>query len=189
MSTHVWKEFDEQEINHSIAHYLMAIHELLKKQGYARVTDVARELEIYPGSVSSMIKKLRSKGWVIEDKNRFLRLSPEGERIATNIEINNRLFVHFLSQVLGVSETQAAIDACKVEHLFSEETREKLLHFLTFMQTDNDAIKSFRKAWQAYAFHCPGPSDCVVCEGEDQCTVEHALSRAKEKTVQSSEKG
>src|SRR5690606_41503581 len=50
MTTQVWKEFEDHQITHSMAHYLMAIQDLLKSQGYARVTDVARELEITPRS-------------------------------------------------------------------------------------------------------------------------------------------
>ena len=38
----VWKEFEHNEITHSIAHHLMAVNDLLNKHGYSRVTDVAK---------------------------------------------------------------------------------------------------------------------------------------------------
>ena len=42
MSNEVWKSFEDNEITHSGAHYLMTIKNLLEHQGYARVTDIAR---------------------------------------------------------------------------------------------------------------------------------------------------
>lgn len=179
-----WKEYENNEITHSMAHYLMAIQELLKRQGYARVTDVARELEITAGSASVSIKKLKGEGWVEEDHNRFLRLSTDGERLAHEIHINNKLFVAFLSELLHVSETQAQIDACKIEHLLSSETREKMLRFMTFINEDNKPVNNFRKAWNDYHFDCHGPEDCLVCEEGETCaihdTINHLFEDKKE---------
>ncbi len=166
-----WKEFDNNEITHSMAHYLMAIHSLHKEQGYARVTDVARELEITPGSASVSIKTLKAKGWVEEDHNRFLKLSAEGDRISHEIEINNRLMVQFLNEILGLPESQANIDACKIEHLVSSQLRNKLMAFLDFLHRDEPAVKAFRRAWSEYTFECPGPKSCDLCEDDEECVI------------------
>ncbi|GEM_PF-399174 len=143
----VWKKFDQQRITHSMAHYLMAIAELIKSQGYCRVTDVARELEITPGAASVSLKALKKKGWVDEDPNRFLRLSPSGECIAATIHANNKALVSFLIDVLEVSPEQADIDSCKIEHLMSPETRAKLLRFLRFIHGDATEAQRFLAAW------------------------------------------
>ena len=55
----IWKEFEHNEITHSGAHYLMTIHALIEDHGYARVSDVARNMHITPGSASIMIKSLK----------------------------------------------------------------------------------------------------------------------------------
>lgn len=174
-----WKEYENNEITHSMAHYLMAIHQLHKRQGYARVTDVARELEITAGSASVSIKALKQKGWVEEDHNRFLRLSAEGDRLAHEIHVNNRLLVQFLSEVLGLSETQASIDACKVEHLVSSPTRAKLRAFMHFIHEKNPAVEAFLKQWHEHQFHCPGPKSCDLCSVGESCAVELAIPPAK----------
>ena len=166
-----WKEFDNNEITHSMAHYLMAIHELHRRQGYARVTDVARELEITPGSASVSIKTLKSRGWVEEDHNRFLKLSTDGEKLAHEITVNNRLMVQFLTEVLGMDVGQASIDACKVEHLVSSDTRRKLLQFMHFIHEEHKPVKTFLRAWKDHQFHCPGPSECEVCEDGETCAI------------------
>ena len=125
----VWKEFSENEITHSAAHHLLAIQELTTKRGYARVTDVAKFLEITTGSASTNLKGLKQKGYVVEDDNRFLALSDEGTKIADAILIRRQVLEEFLVHVLGVSPLTAEIDACKTEHLLSMETTNKMAAF------------------------------------------------------------
>ncbi len=125
----IWKKFEENNITHSAAHHLQAILELREKRGYARVTDVAKDLNITTGSASINLKSLKSKGLVIEDENKFLSLSPEGEEIARAVHMRKNILQDFLQNILQVSAEQAEIDACKTEHLISAETAKKLQEF------------------------------------------------------------
>ena len=127
----VWKQFEENSITHSAAHHLLAIQELKGTRGYARVTDVARHLNITTGSASTNLKSLKSKGLIIEDDNKFLQLSKEGEALAEAVMARKKIFYTFLVDVLKVNSEQAEIDACKTEHLISAETAKKLLDFTT----------------------------------------------------------
>ena len=125
----VWKQFNENPITHSGAHHLLAIQELFQKRGYARVTDIARFLNITSGSASTNLKSLKLKGYVEEDDNRFLKLSDTGRLIAEAILSRRTTLIMFLTDVLGVSDSQAEIDACKTEHLLSAETTSKMQAF------------------------------------------------------------
>ncbi|MDE2727122.1 MAG: metal-dependent transcriptional regulator, partial [Gemmatimonadota bacterium] len=98
----VWREFEHNEITHSGAHYLMTVQQLIEEQGYARVSDVAREMHITPGSASIMIKSLREKGYLEEDRNRFLRLSDEGNRLAQSVWSHRQILIAFLKGVLHI---------------------------------------------------------------------------------------
>lgn len=122
----VWKEFSVNPITHSAAHHLLAIQELTDKRGYARVTDIAKFLEITTGSASTNLKNLKQKGYVEEDENRFLVLSKDGKQIAQAILKRRQTLEKFFCEILGVSEHQAEIDACKTEHLLSGETTAKM---------------------------------------------------------------
>lgn len=126
----VWKQFEENDITHSAAHHLLTIMELRENRGYARVTDVAKHLNITTGSASTNLKSLKGKGLIVEDDNRFLSLSKVGEEIAKAILFRNELLREFLEKVLRVSKEQSEIDACKIEHLISAETSVKLQKFL-----------------------------------------------------------
>lgn len=126
----VWKQFEENNITHSQAHHLTAVCELKQEHGYARVTDVAKHLNITTGSASTNLKVLKKRGFIIEDDNRFLSLSEEGDKIADAVLQRKGLLNRFLKEVLEVSAEQAEIDACKTEHLISRETTSKLKSFL-----------------------------------------------------------
>ncbi len=126
----VWKEFDQNVITHSAAHHLMAIAELIERLGYARVSDVARVLNITRGSVSISLRPLKTAGLVEQDENRHLRLSPRGQSLVALIKSKHRLIHRLLSEVLGVPAAQAEIDACKLEHLLSNEAARQIEAFL-----------------------------------------------------------
>jgi hypothetical protein len=60
-----WKEFEANELTHSAAHHLLAIHEVgAAYGGWARVSDIARRLNITRGSVSINLRTLKKHGWV-----------------------------------------------------------------------------------------------------------------------------
>jgi DtxR family transcriptional regulator, Mn-dependent transcriptional regulator len=130
MTIDVWKKFEENNLTHSAAHHLVAILELREKRGYARVTDVARELNITTGSASINLKSLKAKHLIVEDENKFLSLSEEGESLARAVIMRKQVLNDFLVDVLKVSADQAEIDACKTEHLISVETAVKLKAFI-----------------------------------------------------------
>ena len=168
-SSDVWKAFEENEITHSVAHHLAAIRELKDQQGYARVSDVARYLDITRGSASLTLKALRQKQFVLEDRNKFLRLSDRGEQLVDLVLAKRVIVRKFLKDVLHVEGHQAEVDACKVEHLLSQETGEKLLNFVRFLLADTPEAREFLSAfWQTGDF-CHDLADCPICE--DECLL------------------
>lgn len=162
----VWKSFANHEITHSMAHYLTTLHKLHVDRGYARVSDVAKDLEVTKGSVSTQMKHLKEKGLVVEDDNRFLRLTEEGESIALDVIHNRELLIQFIRNVLKVDPVQAETDACKIEHLVSKETSERLLAMVQLLQSGDPTSRAFLDTFEAYTPSCPTLEDCAVCEDE-----------------------
>jgi Mn-dependent DtxR family transcriptional regulator len=156
----VWKKFQENPITHSGAHHLLAIHNLVKEQGYARVTDIAKRLGITTGSVSTNLKVLKQRALIETDENRMLKPSKEGGLLAEAIIARRDIFRKFLNTVLNVEEKQAEIDACKVEHLLSHETSIKLL---SFMKSHLDDKKLTLTINNDSEHECSKDSDCSIC--------------------------
>lgn len=148
--TDTWKEFEANEVTHSVAHHLVAIHEVGREYGgWARVSDIARWLGITRGSVSINLRSIKARGLVTEDDHRQVKLSEEGLRITQAIMAKKAAVKAFLRDVINVPEEQAEIDSCKVEHLISHSTGEHLLRFIQFLTSDHpaarEALSLFRK--------------------------------------------
>lgn len=160
-----WKEFDANVVTHSAAHHLMSIADLVAKLGYARVSDVARVLNITRGSVSISLQPLKKAGLVVQDENRHLRLSPRGQALVDAIKTKRKVVQRLFADVLGVEPVQAEIDACKFEHLLSDESARRLVSFLRFIDSDQRGTRQFFEAWRHFDQECAHePASCSVCE-------------------------
>ena len=102
--------------------YLEAILVLgQKNKGEVRSIDVSRELEVTKPSVSNAMKILKNGGFILIDGDGYITLTEEGRAIALKIYEKHRVLSLWL-QDMGVSEEVAAEDACKIEHVISDES-------------------------------------------------------------------
>ncbi len=128
----------DHDLSHSMAHYLLTIHKLKESKGYARVTDIAKDLGLTKGSVSTALNNLKKRGLVLEeDDSKFLSLSDSGHTEVHNILTTRTLLFYFLKDFLGVSGENAKKDSCLMEHLMCDETREKLFEFMQSLSSPN----------------------------------------------------
>ena len=110
-----------KKIHESAENYLETILILQQRNGAVRSIDIAAELEFSKPSVSVAMKNLREKGCVIVDGDGFITLTGEGRRISEGVYERHLLFTRWLTS-LGVPPEMAAEDACRMEHVVSEET-------------------------------------------------------------------
>lgn len=109
------------DIHESGEDYLEQILILQTKGGYARSIDIAVALNFSKPSVSIAMKTLRERGYITMDAESHIRLTDSGRAIAERIYDRHQKLTAFLIS-LGVSETAAREDACKMEHDISDET-------------------------------------------------------------------
>jgi Mn-dependent DtxR family transcriptional regulator len=160
-----WKEFEANELTHSAAHHLLAIHAVGSKYGgWARVSDIARQLDVTRGSVSINLRALKKRGWVKTDEHHMVALSPGGTKIVQVILAKRVVVKAFLVNVLGVPEPQAEIDSCKVEHLLSDESGHRLVQFMRFLTSD-PITKKVLTRFRTFECECPDSRACDVCHG------------------------
>ena len=113
------------KIHESAENYLETILVLRQRKGSVRSIDIANELEFSKPSVSVAMKNLRLKGYIEVDTTGQIHLLPEGQAIAEAVLEKHRLMTQFLV-ALGVSEEVAAEDACRIEHVLSDESFEAI---------------------------------------------------------------
>lgn len=118
------------KIQESGENYLETILMLEQKNGSVRSIDIANELEFSKPSVSRAMSILKSAGMIIMDKNNQILLTEAGRQKAEAVYERHCLLSHFLEQILGVSAETASADACRIEHVISTETFERIKDFI-----------------------------------------------------------
>ncbi len=101
--------------------YLETIYVLSKKNGEVRSIDVAEYMNYSKPSVSRAMGLLKEQGLILIDKNGYISLTKDGEAAAENIFERHNVLTELLTHI-GVEEETAAKDACRIEHVISEET-------------------------------------------------------------------
>lgn len=125
------KEPADSELSHSMVHYLLTIHKLKETRGFARVTDIARDLDLTKGSVSTMLNNLKKKGFIEEEEDcKFVVLTSLGHDEVHRILSSRTLLFYFLRDFVGVDALTAEHDSCQMEHLMSPQTSEKFFDFM-----------------------------------------------------------
>ena len=108
--------------------YLESIYILSRQQGEVRATDICAYLGYSRPTVSTVLKQFRADGYVLVDENNHITLTPRGLAIAEKIYDRHVTISRFL-MILGVSESVAAEDACKIEHDLSDETFQRIKEY------------------------------------------------------------
>lgn len=112
-------------IGESAENYLETIYILAKKKNNVRSVDVAAELGYSKPSVCVAMRNLREKGYILTDGDGLITLTDLGKEIAENVFQRHETITNWLTRI-GVSPEQAAIDACRIEHVISRESFECL---------------------------------------------------------------
>ena len=105
--------------------YLETILVLQKKLGMVRSVDVARHMEVSKPSVCHAVATLRDGGFLTMDEDHFLHLTDVGHEVAEKIYERHCFFTEQLIAA-GVDPRTAEADACRIEHIISDESFDRL---------------------------------------------------------------
>ena len=105
--------------------YLEAILVLQKKMGMVRSIDLARHMGFSKPSISHAVGVLKNGGFLTMDENHFLHLTDVGREVAEKIFERHCFFTEQLIAA-GVDPKTAEADACRIEHIISDESFDRL---------------------------------------------------------------
>lgn len=105
--------------------YLETIYVLSQRDRPVRSIDVGEHMGFSKPSVSRAVGILKNGGYLLVDKDGYLSLTPEGLETAMRTYERHRILTEFFVGI-GVDETVAAEDACRIEHVISDETFDAL---------------------------------------------------------------
>ncbi len=109
--------------------YLETIYLLTSRSSFVRSVDVAEQMGYSKPSVSRAVGLLKQGGYLTVDGDGFLSLTEAGHAVAEKIFARHTVISKLLVKI-GVAEEVAAEDACKIEHVISDETFEAIKAFL-----------------------------------------------------------
>ena len=118
---------NKEGLGESAEDYLEAMLMLKEKNGYVRSIDVASLLNVTKPSVSNAVKRLREQGYIETDNSNFISLTESGDKIARSVYERHKSITDFFVSI-GVDRAVAAADACRLEHILSEETYSALMN-------------------------------------------------------------
>ncbi len=113
----------------SVEDYLETILLLSRRLPVVRSIDIANEMDFSKPSVSVAMKNLRAKDYITVSEEGYIQLTPSGQQLASNVYERHSLIRDWLIS-LGINETTASEDACKMEHDISDESFEAIKKFI-----------------------------------------------------------
>ncbi len=116
----------KKSVSNQAEEYLEAIYRLERKLGFARTMDLSKELGVVPGSITNTIENLEKKGFIIHEPYKGVKLTENGQKIASSILRRHRLAERLLTDLLHLDWSEVHDPACKLEHAFSPEILKQL---------------------------------------------------------------
>jgi len=166
----LWRAFERNEITHSAAHYLLAVAAFTKSGRAPRAVEIARHLDVSRAAASLQLRNLHDQGLIFFDDHQHIHLTRAGADLVARVASKREVLRVFLSQLLGVSPDTAEVDACKVEHLLSEETGAAMVRLIRFLRSERPAAKAFLTEFRDLAAQCPHDGRCELCT--DVCLMD-----------------
>ena len=118
------------KIQESGENYLETILILKNRNGYVRSVDIANELSFTKASVSRAMSILRKAGLIVMEKSGNIVLTESGFARASAVYERHTVLSDFFRKVLGVDPETAVQDACRIEHVISEESFEQIKQYV-----------------------------------------------------------
>jgi len=115
--------------------YLETIYVLSQKGGPVRSIDIAESMGFSKPSVSRAVGLLKNEDYISVEANGYISLTEKGLQIASRTYERHKLLTSALT-ALGISGKTAEEDACRIEHVISDESIDALKKHLTKVLTD-----------------------------------------------------
>jgi len=152
----------------SMEDYLEAIVILAQEGKPAKVTEIGKALGVKKPSVTSALAKLSEAGLVQHEKYGDVVLTAKGGRIAQDVYRRHRILRQFLVEILNVDPAVAEGDACRMEHVLSSTSLERLAAFIEFVLNCPRGEPEWLKGFNYYFQHGERDEELLArCQRED----------------------
>jgi Mn-dependent DtxR family transcriptional regulator len=124
--------------------YLETVYHLIEDKGYANTVELSDKLKVKPPTVSSMIGKLASRGYLLHEPYRGMKLTESGEEIARSVIRRHEIISEFLSMI-GVEGDIAYEDTEGIEHHVQPTTIYRIERLVEFLRRNPAHLAEIKK--------------------------------------------
>ena len=134
------------KLSSSLEDYLETIYNEVQKNGFAKVTEISKILNVKKASVTGALNSLTAKKLINYTPYSSITLTYEGEKLAKEIFKRHETMSDFFAKLLHLPPEEAALNACKMEHIMSEEMFCRITKFSEFIQQYSKEHEDFRNS-------------------------------------------
>lgn len=154
----------EEPVSATHQMYLKALYRLSQDHPVGRVRDLANELNVTPGTVSTGLNKLQELGLVDRERYGGAQLTPAGAAVAHCVIRRFETLKGLLIEVFGVEPEAAEADACLMEHAVGPATMNRMAAILERLRAGESIdLESLER------HHGNGRTACAECEAAGFC--------------------
>jgi DtxR family Mn-dependent transcriptional regulator len=150
----------QREHSASMEDYLEAIAHLGERNKAVRVKQLSERLGVKMPSVTSALKKLSEQALVEHERYGHIKLTAAGRKLARDVIGRHEALKRFFGHALGIDRETAEEDACKIEHVISSLSMERLARFVEFIEACPQGGTNFPSRYEYYLEHGELPQDC-----------------------------
>lgn len=119
-----------EKLTASLEDYLEVIFNYTENDKQIRAIDISKELNVSRASVTEALKKLANKEVINYGRYDAIVLTDSGEKIAKTIVSKHRVLQTFFEKVLGLTKEEASENACKIEHIITDNAFNKIAEYI-----------------------------------------------------------
>lgn len=137
----------QEKLSSSLEDYLETIYNFIEENKSIRAIDISHALNVSRASVTEALKKLASKNLINYGRYDVISMTEEGKKQAVSVISKHKALHHFFESILGLSPEEASENACRIEHVISENALDRIVAFTEYQTRRSEEIETFKNTY------------------------------------------
>lgn len=137
----------QEKLSSSLEDYLETIYNFIEENQSIRAIDISHALNVSRASVTEALKKLASKNLINYGRYDVISMTEEGKKQAVSVITKHKALHHFFESILGLPADEASENACRIEHVISENALDRIAAFTQYQLQHSQEIEAFKNTY------------------------------------------
>ncbi len=128
----------------SLEDYLEALYNHIEANQSVKAIDISKELNVSRASVTEALKKLEQQGLIHYGRYDSIAITNDGAKKAKEVIKKHKILNEFFADILNLPPEQASLNACRIEHVITQDAFDKLIKFVDFCKKEHEYTQKFK---------------------------------------------